>query len=527
MESYKPYGGNPSTPIHSLLDALSKAEALTENLAPTFATSNNLQLDFFFQIGSMRNQTDEQILDIFWKSFTSNPKDTLKILFYGRDPRGGQGERRIFKIILKSIACSEDPNGIIEQNMRKLIPYIPIYGRWDDLFSLFDTPYEEYALNVIKDVYKLCVYNKKDTGIYISTHPLMGAEGGAIIHNMAKWLPREKSSNKAYAIKIRKYLGMSPKEYRKFLSKYTDVVENLMCSKQWNDIIYDAIPSKAMNTYKKAFAKHSPDNWSTYLTHLEEGKANVNASTLFPHEIIKQLFFSHELIQLNHDEQRMLDQQWNALPNYMENNPLKILPVVDVSGSMYNGTSLAPIVPAISLGLYIAEKNKGIFHNAFISFSEKPELILIPEGTLYDKLSYMKDSSWGYNTNFANVFKLVLDNAVLHKISQEEMPNCILVLSDMEFDQAFDSVDQTNYEFVKDMYSKTDYEMPKMIFWNLNARQGNVPVKSDESDTALISGFSPIVLKYILKEGLFTPEDIMNFVISSNRYNSLEEIISF
>tara|TARA_Y100001938_G_scaffold142308_1_gene213316 strand:- start:231 stop:1709 length:1479 start_codon:yes stop_codon:yes gene_type:complete len=474
----------------------------TKNDCLTYETTSDPCVDLFFSINAARNMEEDILFDLFSKAFKANPEDACKILFYSRDIRGGQGERNTFRNLLKRIANDAE----MANPFSYLVPLIPHYGRWDDMFTLFDTPLEPEALVWIEIALK-------------ST----GSQTNALC---AKWMPREKSSKKHIAKKIMKKMNLTPRSYRKLLSQHTSVVENLMCQKDWDNISFEKVPSLAMRNYRKAF-KRNTAKWEDYIKQLESGEATVNANALYPHDIVNKYFPNLGSGALCSFEQSpILEQQWKALPNYMQEDNM-VLPLVDVSGSMYSGNSkadkMAPIFPAISLGLYIAEKNKGPFKDHFITFSEMPKLEKIEGDSLAEKVGNLKNADWGYNTNISAVFDTLLEASIENEVDPNDMPNQILILSDMEFDTACANGDSvTAYEYASHKYNQAGYTLPKIVFWNLNSSGKNCPVEFNQMDTALVSGFSPVILKQILSTEKLTPETIMRNVLDGKRYSQIK-----
>ena len=465
----------------------------TLNGGATLASSSDPVVDLFFQIGAMRGWENDMIVSAFERAFEHNPERALKVLFWARDIRQGSGERNTFRVVCSHLAANYP---IV---MGRLIHLIPEYGRWDDLLLFinggqFPAPCEDIALFVIGDALRC---------------------GDALC---AKWMPREKSSKGAIARKIRKSMDLSPKAYRKLLSSLTKVVESQMCSGDWDGIEYGHVPSQAMNIYKGAFKRHSETRWAEYEKGLKTGEEKVNAGAIYPHEIIGSYISEYDQGQIP----PVSEAQWDALPNWLMNNPYRILPVVDTSGSMYSdyNSTVSPIQVSVALGLYIAERNNGPFKNHFVTFSEKPTMQSVTGATLSERVHSVSKAEWGMNTDLYRTFDAILTHAKRSGASQDDMPNVVLILSDMEFDHGI-SVNETAMEQVRELYSKAGYEIPKVVFWNLNARLGNVPVGYREDGTALVSGFSPAIMKSLLTGEDFSPEGIMMHTIGSERYAAI------
>lgn len=469
----------------NLFGAMKTNDTTTENGMVTSSTTLNACVDMFFHIGAMRGQDKQKKINLFVKAYDEDPLMALKILFWVRDVRGGAGERQTFKDIISYLVNNK------EESLRKNIKYMPEFGRWDDLFVLFNSPFEEIVLELISEALK------NENGL------------------AAKWLPRPnvKSKDKKIIVKkIMRYLGLTPKQYRQLLAKLSDTVEQKMCKDQWGDINYSHVPSKAMSDYMNAFNKHDSERFSGFLESLKNGDVKINTGAIYPYDVIKNL---------THGQISGANEQWNKLPNFMEGNKERLLPVVDTSGSMSVNVGGNPKLTcrdvAISLGLYISERNGGIFKDGFITFSTCPELQYV-KGTLSDRVFQMKNYDWGFNTDLEAVFNLILEKAKLNNISNEGMPTMLLILSDMQFDQAV-NYNSNAYQMVKDKYEKTGYNLPKIIFWNLRSVNTDAPIQFDENGTALISGFSPSILANVLGGTSLTPYSIMMDKINSERYD--------
>ena len=472
----------------TLLDALRKNDSLTENGMVTNSTSLDKCVDLFFEIGAMRGHSADDMYNSFNEAFNVNPLITMKILFWVRDIRGGAGERQIFKDIIERLA--KDNTEVLLKNLS----LIPEYGRWDDLLVLFGTPLEKNALELISN----------------------GLTAGNQL--LAKWLPRQTNATaKKNSRIIQRYMGLTPKEYRKLLASNSNAIEPLLCAKQWDKIEYSKIPSKAMSDLMNCFKRNDVERFDNYLNAVENGEETINSGAIYPYDVIKNL---------NHGDRDGAVIQWNALPNFLEGNTERLLPLVDVSGSMgvsINGNdNLTCLDIAISLGLYISERNVGPFKDAFITFTETPQLEIL-NGNLYNRYNTLRNSDWGMSTNLELVFKLILTKAIESKVSEDEMPTTILILSDMEFDEATDSNYGLNaQQMIEKMYSDAGYTVPKIVYWNLNARnRRNKPVSFDTNNTALVSGFSPSLLKNILSGEDMSPYNMMMNIIDSDRYKSI------
>jgi hypothetical protein len=314
---------------------------------------------------------------------------------------------------------------------------------------------------------------------------------------------------------IRKVMGLTPKSLRKMLVVLSKTVEQKMCANEWTKIEYSKVPSLAMARYTKAFSKHDLTGFGVYLELLKKGETKVNAGAVYPYDVVKTL---------GQGVKDLAVEQWKALPNFMEGSTERILPVVDVSGSMVSSagknSNLTCMDVAISLGLYISERNEGSFKDSFITFSERPQLQKL-SGNLYDRYTQLRAAEWGMSTNLESVFKLILNQSIKHNVPQSEIPTKILILSDMEFNQATGR-NNSAIQMIRKEYENSGYQLPGIIFWNIQSRGDNFPVRFDESGTALISGFSPSILKSILGGKELSPVLIMTETIESERYKMIE-----
>lgn len=482
----------------SLISALRTSDTVTENGMVTNSTSLNSCVDFFFQAGAMRAASETDIISSFSAAFAEDKLRALKILFWARDVRGGAGERRLFRVCIAHLA---------KYHLDYLIANLDLiseYGRWDDYLMLIwvDNP----------------VLTKEVSSIILKA---IQEDKNALA---AKWMPRKGK----IANSLRKSWGMTPKEYRKTLVEATKVIESDMCAKQWSNINYSHVPSVAAARYTSAFTKNDGNRYREYIIALQspvayEANVKVNASAVYPYDVVKTL---------RKGVQELAVEQWKALPNYLEGNTKRILPVVDVSGSMQSlvsqGGSTTCMDVAISLGLYISEKNEGPFKDAFITFSEQPSLQYL-KGNLVERFNQLESSEWGMSTDLESVFKLVLKKAVSNKLQESDMPNQILILSDMQFNQAIEDSNYSAMDMIKAEYQKHGYELPEIVFWNLQSRGRNIPVRFDEVGTALISGFSPAIMTSILNGSGITPAMIMDETLNKQRYSkiSLPQIETF
>lgn len=496
-----------STLLDSLIDESNKT--VTENGAVTNKSSLNDLLDLFSMGGALRSRSENDIVDLFLKAFSQDKLLALRTLFYIRDCRGGQGERRTFKTILKYLG-NHYPD-IVKKN----IQFIPFYGRWDDLFVLFNTKCEEAMLEFVKNQLMIDMKNFVDD---------------KQITVLAKWLP---SVNASYTTSLlgkrfAKYLNLSEKDYRKLLSKLRakiDVTEKKMCRNDWNKIIYSSVPSLAFNRYTGAFYKHDNDNFSKFIQEVQECKQKINTEVLYPVDVVKDFYDTFSCELHSDPSQELIDvrnTQWNNLPNFIKSDK-NILVVADTSGSMFNGRK--SIAVAVSLALYCSERINGPFKNYWINFSTNPSLQKVKGNNLYEKLRNLDYKNWQGSTDIIAVFNLLLrqikesERNLGRKLSKDELPSHIMIISDMEFNPVdYYNGYSTNYEHINQIYHDSGYELPTLIWWNVDSRQNNLPVTSNDKGNLMISGYSPSILRILLESDHIDPVVLMLQTINSERY---------
>lgn len=472
----------------------------TDNGAISNKSTNDKVLDFFSKAPSLRSDISAAV-DYFHEAFDENPSLALKALFYVRDVRGGQGEREIFRSICTWLACNH-PDAIIRN-----IPNFHIFGRWDDLYTLV-----AHELTMRPALAFMRKQFEAD----------MSSEGNVSL--LGKWLKSENASSSAsrrLGTLTRKYFGLTSRNYRKSLAELREkinIVETLMSARAWDLIDYSAVPSHAMKIYSKAFNKHDYERFENYVASVADGKEKINSSTLYPYEITRKVAMTRDETQL-----KVLDCQWNSLPNYLENvDNAQALVVADVSGSMETAYgSVRPIDVAISLAIYFADRLTGPFAKHFMTFSEEPDLIRLEGDTIDEKVSSVRNANWGRSTNLANVFSLILRFAAANNVPRDEMPKKIFIISDMQFNEACIDNDKSNFEMINETYKRYGYERPTLVFWNVNA-QSDTPVTKDDVGTYLISGCSPRILKYAMNSKAVTPMELMMEVLNSERYKCVE-----
>lgn len=470
----------------------------TENGAVTYATTYSDCLDLFATIGALRSSNEQEIISRFVRAFTEDPNLALKTLFFARDVRGGLGERKVFRVCLQWLAHNAPAS------VKKNIPYVAEFGRWDDLLSLLGTPCEKDAMLLIKKQLEA---------------DLASMDMGDDVSLLAKWLPSVNASNAQtvqYAKKIARFLGMTDATYRKTLVKLREhirIIENSLREKDYS-FDYSKQPSKAMFKYRKAFYRNDGERYGEFLGKVSRGEAQLHTGTLTPYEIIKPFFYEH----VGDQEASAIDATWNAQEDFTRDE--NALVVIDGSGSMYSRTDPMPATVALSLGIYYAERNTGAFHNHFITFSERPQLVEIKGETILEKVRYCHDYNEVANTNIQKVFELILRTAVKNNVPQSEMPSTLYIISDMEFDCCARGAELTNFEYAKKIFAEAGYDLPRVVFWNVQSRNKQQPVTQNEQGVALVSGCSPRIFS-MLKSGILSPLGYMLDILGAERYEKI------
>lgn len=506
--------------MNTFLNQMTKDSNITrtENGGVTRKSTESKVLDMFAVGGAYRARSDEDVILLFKSAFEEDRLLAMKCLFYLRDIRGGQGERRFFRTAFRWL-CNEHPQ-VAKANLEN----VSEYGRWDDLIYVAEgTQVQTAAFNIIKHQLALDIQCKTPS-------------------LLAKWMPSQNASNadtKRLGHILANFLGMTSREYRKTLSTLRErinVLERLMSANRWDEIEFDKIPSKAGLVYRNAFARRDILA-KKYEAFAKSKDTKVNADALYPHDVAHRAFAMRYNTSLEDPTRLMLQKYWDNLKDFYNGREENGIAVVDVSGSM-RGT---PMEAAVSMGAYIADKAHGPFANHFITFSAHPELVRFEGVDIVDKLNRCVQADWGMNTNVQAVFDMLLNTAMKKGVKAEDMPTRIYIFSDMEFDScvSFDrtskrsrsswsrwddcrtvnSVDEVNsdLENIKLEWARYGYQMPQVIFWNLNARNNRIPAIGD--GFSYVSGFSPVMMQTILsgKDGY----DLMIEKLMSQRYDAI------
>lgn len=471
--------------VNAFLGALSRAtadpsaECRTENGDLAHGSSADPVVDFFALAGAMRDQP-EVAADLFEKAYRFEPQTAVRVLFYLRDVRGGQGERDVFRAALHRLwtidPCTADA----------ILHYVPEYGRWDDLFV---RDYEDHAFSMVG------VQWDRDVDAY---------EAGEPVSLMAKWLPSDKGARVPLARSLREYLGLSQRDYRHTLSalrSHIGLVEHAMSSKDYSGIDYSRIPGQAHRKHVQAFYRNDMEAYTKHLKATVKGEAKVNAATVYPYEV-------YDMAQ-NAQQATAAEAIWKNLPDYTRPGQDAIV-LADVSGSMWG----RPMSVSVSLALYFAQRNTGAYSGCFMTFSSVPKLVRIPPGAgLVPALWAIQTStSWCGSTNLGAAFDAIL------RAGREsgEVPAVLYIISDMQFDVALNRPDMSTFESAKLDFAKHGLELPHVVFWNVDARHVQVPATVMDGHVTLVSGLSPSVFAMAV-EGK-TARQVVDDVVESPRY---------
>ncbi len=461
-------------------------KGFTENGAVAYEASGSALVDLFFSVGASRGK---DLSGKFNAAIMENQELAVRIMLWARDVRGGAGERQTFRSFLNYLE-TRDPDLAI-----RLLPKVVELGRFDDILFFKEEKVRKAAFDFYANALR-----SNDMGIF----------GLA-----AKWCPRIKSSKGDVGRALARHMEMTDRNFRKMLASLTKVVESDMCKKEWSNINYSHVPSVAASRYRKAFFKNDKERYEAYVESLKKGDKDVkvNASAIFPHDVLKSAGWG----SLTATERQFIIQQWNALPTYALES---VLPLIDVSGSMgtpidKSGTTAMQV--AIGLGLYASERQNGAFKDVIMTFSERPDLMKV-SGDILAKVDRTHRGPWGMNTNIELAFQKILEHGRSHNVPVEDMPKTLLILSDMQFDQCIKEPSATAYENMRKEFVAAGYDVPRVIFWNLNDRGSNIPVKFNQNGTGLISGYSVSIMKSFLN-GVDTPYKMMQNTVMNDRYS--------
>lgn len=505
--------------MDNLKTELNNQTQRTENGAIGFKTTGTALLDLNFAVSSLRNKTEDDIESKYVDAFYEDKLMAVKWLFYLRDREEGMGERRSFRVMLKYLSSNHP------EIAKAILSLIPEYGRFDDLFCLIDSTLKYDVVALIKKQLN------EDAKNMMENKP---------ISLLAKWMPSiyaSSSKTRKLARVFRNEFGMTSEQYRKMLSKlrkYLDVVEVKMSAKEWNKINYSTVPSRANLVYNNAFLRNDEERRRAYLSALERGDKNVkiNASVLFPHDIVHKYTDGSWRIRIA-EKNTAFEELWKALPDFVKEQE-NTLCVADGSGSMTSrvgGTNVTALDVANALVIYFAERSSGQFKDKYITFSENPKLVDFSKAkTLKEKLEIALRHNEVADTNIEAVFDLILKTAIKNNMTQDELPQNILILSDMEFNSCavtnarYGRPNKTLFNTFAKKYANHGYKLPRLVFWNICSRTGTIPVKQNDLGVALVSGFSPAIVKMVLSNSI-DPYECLLEQLNTERYQPVEDAV--
>ena len=503
--------------INTFMDSLKRTTnyTLTENGGVAHKTTLSAVYDLFALGGAYRQRSDEDCILLFKKALEQDETLALKCLFYLRDIRGGQGERRFFRVCYKWLA-QEYPD-IAKRNLI----HIAEYGRYDDLYCVVGTMIENDMFNIIENQLKADIASLKE-----------GPNAGVSL--LAKWLKSENASSaetKYLAGRTREYLKLTHKRYREILSALRtriNVLEKLMSENRWDEIEYAKIPSKAGLIYRNAFARRDAERYKEFINNKNN---KVNAATLYPYDIVRLVtstlshYYWQEEKEISQEEREVINKYWANKKDYLNGASKKLIGVIDTSGSMTSGNGgVAPIDVAISLGMYVAEGLEGPFKNHFISFASQPQLIEIEGIDFVDKVKRIYRTNLVDNTNLSAVFDLLKGIALTPGVNKEDLPDTIVVISDMEIDYGSywktEWARTTEMENIRQDWLNSGLKMPNLVYWNVNARHNLILEDASIDGVSFVSGCSPVIFESIIagKSGW----DLCYDKLMSERYEQIK-----
>lgn len=487
----------------------------TENGAVALNTTGTYLLDLFSTIGSLRQREAVEIETMVEEAYKEDPLNTVKCIFYARDVREGLGERNTFRIALKYLA-NNHPEAV-----KSNINLIAEYGRWDDIYCLVGTPCEDVMWVMVSRQFN---------------EDIIAMNNGKPISLLAKWLKSVDTSSeesKRLGRRGAEKLGLINTQsgwkkyapyrfYLKTLRSYLKIVEKKMCNNDWDKINYEEVPSRASMIYRNAFNKHDEERYSEFINAVNSGEKKINASTLYPYDLLEK-YMNRRNSWSNYwstEEDSTVEALWKNLPNYVEPGTNAVV-IADTSGSMTWNNGGRPINSAVGLAIYFAQRNTGAYHNLWMNFSADPSWQTIKGTKLYQILNNIDMSNWSGSTNLHAAFNLILDTAIKNHVSVDEMPKSIIVISDMEIDVCGDR-NWTFYDQMRAEFAQYGYEIPQVIFWNVNSRHDIFHADSSRKGVILCSGQSTTTFKNLINSIGMTPVEYMMSVLNSKRYEAIK-----
>ena len=477
----------------------------TWNGEDALRTTTSKCLDFFGRAGAMRGADLMDKLDMFDAAFKEDKDIAVKLLFYTRDIRGGYGERDTFNQIFAHLA------NINKESVVKNLWAVLEFGRAKDLYSLIGTLAEDDMWQFMKDQFELDLKNM---------------EAGKPVSLLAKWIATPDSSSdntkrlgKLTAEKLG-YTYKTMREYKKklrALRRYLDIPEIKMAQNEWGAIEYSKLPSKCMLKNRNAFKKHDEERFLKFIEDVNSGTEKMNMGTVVPCDIIQKVACGKYTPEL--------EAMWSSLPDMNNGNAMVIC---DTSGSMWgwgmNDDKVKPGTVAFALAIYFAERNKGDLKDLFMTFSDRPTFVELDGLTLEQKFNKLYRSDWGNSTKLEAAFNLLLKTCVENKVPQDELPEALVIISDMQIN-CVRGVDENNrmtfYDKMVIKYEQAGYKMPQVVFWNVNAANPTFHASADVAGVSLVSGYSPNIFKQVMENIGTTPYELMMAVVNDERYANI------
>ena len=474
----------------------------TENGAVALNSTSDARLDLFGVIGALRGADQTRIERLFSEAYRADPLFATKIAFYARDIRGGLGERETFRTIMRYMAQMHP------EALRPNLDLIGVYGRYDDLYCLIGTPLEDEMWAAMKAQFE---------------EDRRSLENGEAVSLLAKWIKTADASSaktRELGILTARKLGYTVYEFKRIvraLRRRIGVIETLMTEGRWDEIRYPEVPSRAMMIYRNAFRRHDGERYAQFVQRAVTGEETIHAGTLYPYDIVEKAaprlssFFAGACL----NEDPALEAQWRQLPDYVEPGT-NALVIADTSGSMCG----RPMATSVGLAVYFAERNRGAYHNMFMSFSGTSRIQILRGETLAQKIDSINMNDWSGSTNLRAAFEHVLEIAIRNHVPQAEMPKSLIVISDMEIDYCGDR-DWTFYEMMEEMYRMNGYIIPNIIFWNVNSRHDVFHADKNRKGVQLASGQSAAVFRQVMQTVGMNPVEAMEKIINSERYQAI------
>ena len=487
-------------------------KTLTENGDLAYKSTGTSVIDMFGKIGSLRGgyRSDDDInneaIELFINAYEENPELAVKTLFYTRDCRGGMGEKMVFKAVALHLLNDDNKKKLILNNLNKIVEY----GSWKDIIDLIlQTTSEENKEIISKFMYQTMLVDMYNI---LENKP---------ISLLGKWLPTINSKSSTTKDKAKKILSIIEKlhdptiGYRNYCTvtrQYLNITEKNIAQKEYEKIDYSKVTSRCMLLYRNIFKHKDNERFEKFMNDVENGKVKINSSVLFPSDIVHKYEngYWNQIEKLDN----VLEEQWKALPNYMD-KPINMIPIADTSGSMC-GT---PMNVSKGLSIYLAERNPcEAFNNLIIEFGRDAHLYDISKKkSLMSKLNgFNKDCG---NTNLKKAFEKILQIGKDNNLSNDDMPKVLLIISDMQFDQATYGDNDGTIRVCRQLFNEAGYELPNIIFWNVNARDSFPEL--DRDGVAFVSGYSPAIMKAVLNAEVMTPLGVVMKAVLIDRYKDV------